>query len=73
MRIITVHARPGAHEAGIEVMGENEYRVSVTQQPVRGAANRAVIMVLSQYFRVPPSTITVIRGATSRKKLIQIP
>lgn len=73
MRIITVHARPGAHEAGIEVMGEHEFRVSVTQQPIKGAANRAIIMVLAQYFQVPPSLITVIRGATSRKKLIQIP
>lgn len=73
MKIITVHARPNAHEAGIEVMGENEYRVSVTQKPVRGAANRAIIMLLAQYFDVPPSLITVIRGATSRKKLIQLP
>ena len=38
-----------------------------------GAANVAVIKMLAEHFGVPKSQITIIRGETSRDKIVEIP
>ena len=55
-------------------MDENGvYRVHITAAPVDGAANVAVIKMLAEHFGVPKSQITIIRGETSRDKIVEIP
>jgi hypothetical protein len=58
-----------------EVVGWREpgvLAIRVTAPPVEGEANRAVAGVLARALRVPPSSVTVVRGARGRDKLVRI-
>lgn len=76
MRII-VHLIPKASQNKVEgwtedVKGEKILRVKVTAVPENGKANDALIKLLSAFFKVPKSKISLIRGATSRIKYLEI-
>jgi uncharacterized protein (TIGR00251 family) len=69
---ITVQAKPGAREASVERIDNQTYRVSVKEPPVGGRANEAICRALAEHFGVPRSSVTIISGATSRNKIIEI-
>ena len=46
--------------------------VHVASPPVEGAANTALIKVLSKTLRVPKSAISIVSGETSRNKRLSI-
>jgi len=50
----------------------NALRVRVAARAVDGKANDALVDVLADYFDVPRRTISILRGHTSRAKLVQI-
>lgn len=64
--------QPKAKKVGVEKIGEGTYKVRVHAAPDKGAANKEVIISLADYFDVPPSTIKIVRGQTSRDKVILI-
>ncbi len=64
--------QPKAKKVGVEKIDEGTYKVRVHAAPEKGAANKEVIVSLGDYFDVPPSTIKIIRGKTSRTKLLLI-
>ena len=47
-------------------------RVYTTVAPENGRANGAVIELLAKYFDVPKSRIKIIRGETSRDKVVTV-
>jgi hypothetical protein len=53
-------------------ISEREYQVSVQAAPVAGKANEAVVQLLANYFSVPKSSVKLLRGQSSRKKLFEI-
>jgi uncharacterized protein YggU (UPF0235/DUF167 family) len=50
-----------------------EYKVSVKEPPIGGRANNAVVKALAKYFDVAPSLICLVSGASSKRKVFQIP
>jgi uncharacterized protein YggU (UPF0235/DUF167 family) len=46
--------------------------VWVRARAAEGKANQALIRVLSDYFKVPPSRISILRGGKSRDKILEI-
>ena len=40
--------------------------------PVEGKANSRLITILSDYFNVPKSSITIVKGSLSKRKVIEI-
>ncbi len=64
--------QPKAKRVGVEKIDEGTYKVRVHAVPEKGAANKEVIVSLADYFDVPLSTIKIIRGKTSRTKLVLI-
>lgn len=46
--------------------------VFVREQPVDGKANLAVIKLLADYYHVTKSSISIVRGRTSRIKLFLV-
>ena len=69
---VDVHVIPRAKRATVERLADGGLRVRVTQPPEDGRANAAVIEMVARRFGVPRRAVTIVRGATSRQKLIEI-
>lgn len=53
-------------------MSETEYQVRLTASPVDGEANEQLIKILSEYFSVAKSNISIRKGKTGKKKIIEV-
>jgi len=71
-RKVSLTVKPNARHASVERISDAEFRVAVRAPAQEGAANRAVIEALAEFLAVPKSTIRIVRGQSSRKKLIEI-
>ncbi len=69
--IINVRVIPRARVQKIVTDGDT-LRIYTNAAPTDGEANAAVIKMLSKHFDVPKSAITIVRGATSHDKTIEI-
>lgn len=50
----------------------DRYVVRVKEPAKEGRANRAVIKLLAEYFKVPQSAVRVVSGLGSKSKVIEI-
>ncbi len=64
--------KPLAKTESVTRISGGELLVSVHAPAQDGKANQAVIKLLAEHFSVPKSTIKIVRGQFSRKKLIEI-
>jgi uncharacterized protein len=67
---LKVQPRASANQIG-DLLG-NELRVKVTAPPVEAAANEALIRLLADELGIPRNRIELLRGHTSRHKLVKI-
>lgn len=76
-RIISVKLTPKASSDRIgEVRklpdGREQLAVYVTAPPDKGKANEALLRLLAKHLGQAPSSLKIVRGHTSRTKLIEI-
>jgi len=71
-RILTVKAQPRSKTPGVEELGQDSFRVRVRAAPDKGRANAEVTERLASHLGVPPSRLTLIRGAASSHKLFRL-
>ena len=71
-RRIHVTVKPRAKTPEITKVTDGEYRVMVRAPAQDGKANLALIDLLADFFKVPKPTIKILRGQSSRRKLIEI-
>lgn len=69
--IVNIRVIPRARRNQITVDTDGTVRVHTTAAPTDGAANEAVIKMLAEHFKVPKTSINIIRGSTSRNKVIE--
>lgn len=69
---IEVQVKPNARKENVEIVGGGVYRVSVNAPPQDGKANEAVIELLARYFNVRKTAITILRGHSGRRKLVEV-
>ena len=69
--MVTVRVVPRAGQEAIE-LAEGALRVRLTAPPVEGAANAALIALIAERLRLPKRAISLVRGATTRDKLLAI-
>jgi len=69
---LRVRVSPNSRRPGIEELPDGTLKVRVSAPPQEGKANQAVIETLARHFRVPKSSIRVLRGAAGRDKLVEI-
>lgn len=67
---IKLQPRASANEIG-EALG-SELRVKVTAPPVDAAANEALVRLLADELDCPRNRVELIRGQTSRHKVVKI-
>ncbi len=70
---IEVKVEPRSSQKGIAgLMENNVLKVKLTSPPVEGAANEQLIEVIAGELKVKRSQVRVIRGQSSKRKVIEI-
>ena len=69
---LALRVTPGARTEAVE-LGEGRLLVKVRAKPQDGAANEAVLALLAEALGVAASRLQMLRGATGRDKLVQLP
>ncbi|MCX5714268.1 MAG: DUF167 domain-containing protein [Candidatus Omnitrophica bacterium] len=69
---ISVKVKARAREEKVEKIEEGNFRVLVKAEAKEGKANQAVIELLSRYFDIPKSRITILKGHSSKNKILQL-
>jgi len=68
---LAVRATPGARVEALEIV-DGKLLAKVRAKPEDGKANAAVLALLGQALGVATSRLELLRGATSREKLVRI-
>lgn len=67
--LITV--KPGSSQEKITESSPEELVVYLRAKAHDGEANEALVKLLSKHFKIPKTTIKIIRGQKSRTKLVE--
>ncbi|MCM1338128.1 MAG: DUF167 domain-containing protein [Muribaculaceae bacterium] len=67
--IINIRISPNAKKNEIIRDGEI-FKIKITAQPIDGKANKALIEFLSKNFKIPKTSIKILKGETSKEKTI---
>lgn len=68
-----VTVKPGSKKGPlVSVADDGSLTLFVRERAVDGAANDGVVKLLSDHFGVPKSRVTIVRGHTSRQKLVDV-
>lgn len=70
--LVKARVIPNSRVSSIERMDDGSYRIKVTEKAMDGRANAAVIVALSLRFNVRKSNVSIVKGAASRDKMIEI-
>lgn len=68
----SVIAHPNAKKIRIEIDLLETYHVYVSQPPLEGKANRAVIEALAQHFNINRSKVILLSGEKSKNKIFEV-
>lgn len=68
---LSITVKPKSRQEKIEKTA-NGYIAYVKEQPIENRANRALIKLLSEYFGIPKSRITILSGMKSKQKIVEI-
>jgi uncharacterized protein (TIGR00251 family) len=69
---LTVLVQPKAKSPGVVDISPTEYKVRVKSLPARGEANRETEKLLADYFSLPRSQVSIVKGFTSRQKIVSL-
>jgi uncharacterized protein (TIGR00251 family) len=69
---IAVTVKPRAKTESVVKINDGEFVVSVHAPPQGGEANQALVALLADHFSVPKSAVKIVRGHSSRRKLVSI-
>ena len=69
---IEIHLQPGAKRNEIVGFREGVLYVKVTALPQKGQANRALLELMAQMLGIPKGAVDIIRGQSSRNKVIAV-
>ena len=68
-----ITVKPGSKKGPlVEASPDGSLTVFVRERAVDGAANDGVVRVLAEHFGVPKSAVQIVRGRTSRSKLVEV-
>lgn len=66
-----ITVKPGSSQEKITEVAPGELTVYLRAKAHDGEANTALIKLLSKHFKVPKTSISIVRGAKSRSKIIE--
>ncbi len=69
---LTVHAQPNASKTAIRGEHGDALKVALHAQPSDGAANEELCEFLANFFDLPKRSVEILRGHTSREKVVAL-
>jgi uncharacterized protein (TIGR00251 family) len=69
---VKIKVEPRSSRRGVSGVLGDTLKVKVNSPPVGGAANEELIDILSEEFRMRKSSIKIIRGHSSKEKVLEI-
>jgi hypothetical protein len=69
---IEIHLQPGARKSEVAGFKGDVLYIKVTAAPEKGQANQALIDLLAELLDMAKSNISLIRGSTSRNKVVAV-
>lgn len=69
--IVSIRVQPRARRSGLAGLHGDALKVALRAPPVDGAANEALVRYLAELCEVPPATVRIVGGQTSRHKRVQ--
>ena len=70
--ILILHVQPGAKRTEVAGRHGDALKIRLAAPPVDGKANAALLRFLSDAFDVPLRNVTLVRGESSRQKIVRI-
>jgi len=70
--LVRVKVFSGAKKTKTVKINDGRFEVHVKAKPIRGLANREVVEVLAEHFKVPLENIRLLRGFKRRNKLFDV-
>jgi uncharacterized protein (TIGR00251 family) len=72
MARFAIRARPRAKRTAITGRFGEAYKLDLAAPPLDGRANEECVRFFAELFRVPRGNVTIVKGAASRMKVIEI-
>ncbi len=69
---LSVKVKPNAKKESVTRMADGTCSVSLKAPAAEGKANAALLKVLAKHFGTAPSCITIVSGASSRTKRVEV-
>jgi uncharacterized protein len=69
---LTLHIQPGAKKTEVAGLHGDALKIRVAAPPVEGAANEVLLKFVARLFDVPQRQVTLLSGASSRHKIVEI-
>ena len=70
--VLTLHVQPGAKRTEVAGTYGDALRICLAAPPVDGKANALLLRFLADAFGVPLRHVTLVRGESSRAKVVRI-
>ena len=70
--LIRVHVTPNAREARVVKVSNDYFEVRVDERAVDGRANKRLLEILAEHFKIQKSRISILKGTKTRNKLVQV-
>lgn len=67
-----VRVRPRASRTAVEGVHDGALAVRLTAPPVEGAANAALVEAVAAWLGVGRRAVTIVRGDTGRRKIVEV-
>lgn len=72
MERVNVTVKPGASREGVEVLADGSLVLRTFSRAHDGEANTAVVRLLSKHFDVPKTSVKIVLGGKSRRKVVEV-
>ena len=69
--LLNLKISPNASKNEI-IKSDEGVKVKITAQPVDGKANKALLEYLSKFFKIPKTSIEIVKGETSKEKTVLV-
>ena len=68
---LIAHIKISPNSKKNEIINEGDFtKIKITAQPIDGKANKALIEFLSKNFKIPKTSIKILKGETSKEKTV---